>query len=96
MKGFYHIWVCGHRGHVTWIIIHIHFCNLALIGQVVSEEKIFDIVDGWMDDGRMADGYTISSPCSNCQKKKKKRVKNQSEENILTTCTPSNHGEDTC
>ena len=73
LKGFYHIWVCGHRGHVTWIIIHIHFCNLALIGQVVSEEKIFDIVDGWMDDGRMADGYTISSPCSNCQKKKKKK-----------------------
>ena len=48
----------GHLGHVTWIIyIHIgsHFLdrcfirNLALIGQVVSEKKIFEKYV-WMTD----------------------------------------------
>ena len=34
----------GHLGHMTWTI-------LALIGQAVSEEKIFEIVD----DGRQTD-----------------------------------------
>ena len=33
--------------------------NLSLIGQVVSEEKMFEIVDG-----RRSDWYTISSPMS--------------------------------
>ena len=37
---------------------------MALIGQVVSEEKIFEIVDGRRTDGRTADhGHPISSPC---------------------------------
>ena len=38
---------------------------MALIGQAVSEEKIFEIVDGrWTDDGRTPDhGHPISSPC---------------------------------
>ena len=42
---------------------------MALIGQVVSEEKIFEIVDGRTADGRTDDGWTpdhghpISSPC---------------------------------
>ena len=56
----------GHLGHVTWTIytnfrspfprrLHI---NLALIGQAVSEEKMFEIVDGRTttdDDGRTDD-----------------------------------------
>ena len=43
--------------------------NLVLIGQVVSEEKIFEIVDGRTDNRRTTDGRTpdhghpISSPC---------------------------------
>ena len=42
---------------------------MALVGQVVSEKKIFEIVDGRTDDGRTTDGRTpdhghpISSPC---------------------------------
>ena len=40
--------------------------NLALIGQAVSEKKIFDN-GGWTDgrrtDGRPLDGYIICSPC---------------------------------
>ena len=39
---------------------------MALIGQVVSEEKIFEIVDdGQMTDGRWTPdhGHPISSPC---------------------------------
>ena len=37
---------------------------MALIGQAVSEEKIFEIVDGRMTDGRTPDhGHPISSPC---------------------------------
>ena len=42
---------------------------MALVGQVVSEKKIFEIVDGRTDDGRTDDGWTpdhghpISSPC---------------------------------
>ena len=38
---------------------------MALIGQAVSEEKIFEIVDGRRtDDGRTPDhGHPISSPC---------------------------------
>ena len=37
---------------------------MALIGQAVSEEKIFEIVDGQTDDGRTPDhGHPISSPC---------------------------------
>ena len=60
----------GHLGHVTWTI-YINFRppsqggstkNLALIGQVVSEEKIYEN-GGWTTDGRWLDGYTISSPC---------------------------------
>ena len=48
----------GHLGHVTWTI-YINFrspflrmlhINLALIGQTVSEEKIFEIVDDGDDD----------------------------------------------
>ena len=36
---------------------------MALIGQAVSEEKIFEIVDG-RTDGRTSDhGHPISSPC---------------------------------
>ena len=40
-------------------MLHI---NLALIGQAVSEEKIFEILstdDGWMPEH----GHLISSPC---------------------------------
>ena len=42
---------------------------MALVGQAVSEKKIFEIVDGRTDDGRTDDGRTpdhghpISSPC---------------------------------
>ena len=42
---------------------------MALVGQAVSEKKIFEIVDGRTDDGRTTDGRTpdhghpISSPC---------------------------------
>ena len=37
---------------------------MALIGQAVSEEKIFEIVDGRTTDGRTPDhGHPISSPC---------------------------------
>ena len=48
----------GHLGHVTWTI-YINFrspflrrlhVKLALIGQAVSEEKAFEIVDGRSDD----------------------------------------------
>ena len=35
--------------------------NLSLIGPVVSEEKMFENVDG-RTDGRRSDWYTISSP----------------------------------
>ena len=53
----------GHLGHVTWTIyiifrspfprrLHI---NLALIGQAVSEEKMFEIVDD-DDNGRRSMG----------------------------------------
>ena len=44
--------------------------NFALIGQAVSEEKIFEIVDRRTDDGRQTTdgrtpdhGHPISSPC---------------------------------
>ena len=59
----------GHLGHVTWTIyinirspfprrLHVKF---GLIGQAVSEEKTFVIVDG----RRTSDhGYPISSPMS--------------------------------
>ena len=37
---------------------------MALVGQAVSEKKIFEIVDGRTDDGRTLDhGHPISSPC---------------------------------
>ena len=38
---------------------------MALVGQAVSEKKIFEIVDGRRtDDGRTPDhGHPISSPC---------------------------------
>ena len=37
---------------------------MALVGQAVSEEKIFEIVDGRTTDGRKPDhGHPISSPC---------------------------------
>ena len=38
---------------------------MALVGQAVSEKKIFEIVDGrTTDDGRTPDhGHPISSPC---------------------------------
>ena len=37
---------------------------MALVGQAVSEKKIFEIVDGRTDDGRTPDhGHPISSPC---------------------------------
>ena len=41
---------------------------MALVGQAVSEKKIFEIVDGrtdgWTTDGRTPDhGHPISSPC---------------------------------
>ena len=37
---------------------------LLLIGLLVSEEKMFENVDGRTDDGRRRDWYTISSPMS--------------------------------
>ena len=46
----------------------VYIWNLSLIGSVVSEEKMFENVDGWMDgrstDGRRSDWYTISSAMS--------------------------------
>ena len=36
---------------------------MALIGQAVSEEKIFEIVDGRIDGRTPEHGYTINSPC---------------------------------
>ena len=37
---------------------------MALVGQAVSEKKIFEIVDGRTTDGRTPDhGHPISSPC---------------------------------
>ena len=37
---------------------------MALVGQAVSEKKIFEIVDGRTDDGRTPDhSHPISSPC---------------------------------
>ena len=38
--------------------------NLSLIGQLFSEEKMFENVDGRTPDGRRSDWYTISSPMS--------------------------------
>ena len=36
---------------------------MVTIGPVVSEEKLFEIVDRWTDDGRTSEpAYTISSP----------------------------------
>ena len=65
----------GHLGHVT-CTIYINFIppsrggstqNLALIGQAVSKEKIFEIVDRRRrrtDNGRTLEHRcTISSPC---------------------------------
>ena len=74
-KGFTIYGHDGHLEHVTWTIytnfgspfqrrLHI---NLALIGQMVSEKKIFEnggrrrTTDG--QDGRRLDWYTISSSC---------------------------------
>ena len=58
-----------HLGHVTWTIF-INFCspfpmrlhiNLALIGQAVSKEKMFDDC-GWTTTTTIPEhGYTISS-----------------------------------
>ena len=58
---------------MTWTIyINFRFpfprrlhINFALIGQAVSEEKMFEIVNGRQTtDGRTPEhGYTISSPC---------------------------------
>ena len=69
----------GHLGHVTWTIyinfrspfprrLHIKFG----FGQAVSEEKMFENVDGrttdddddGRTDGRRIHGYPISSPVS--------------------------------
>ena len=72
--GFYHIWAW----RPSWSCDLDHLYNLsfplpkgaphglALIGPAVSEEKIFEIVDGRRrtDDGRMTEhGHPISSPC---------------------------------
>ena len=38
--------------------------NLSSIGPVVSEEKVFENVDGQMDAGRRSHWYTNSSPRS--------------------------------
>ena len=57
-EGFYHIWV------VTWIIytqIGSHFIlNLTLIGQVVSKEKIFEIVDRRRTDAGAWPSYKLT------------------------------------
>ena len=60
----------GHLGHVTWTIYidfrspflrMLHMRSLALIGQTVSEEKIFEIVNDVV--GRTPEhGHPISSP----------------------------------
>ena len=62
-----------HLGHVTWTIyvnflspfpMRLHI-NLALIGQAVSEKKMFEHCGRRQTDGRrtLDHGYTISSPC---------------------------------
>ena len=47
-KGFYHIWVGGHFGHVTSIFISLKLKafikNLVQIGKVVSEEIRFEFL----------------------------------------------------
>ena len=57
----------GHLGHLTctiYINLRSPFLRLALIGQAVSEEKIFEIVDdGRTTDGRTPEhGHLISTP----------------------------------
>ena len=66
----------GHLGHVTKTIITnfrspiLRSLHMRLIGPVVSEEKMFENVDGRRttdgrtDAGRRSHWYTISSPMS--------------------------------
>ena len=49
--------LCGH-------FLFPHIWNLSLIGLVVSEEKLFENVDGRTDAGVTGKWYTINSPMS--------------------------------
>ena len=55
-------WSCN-QDHLsklfTRILIHM---RLSLIGRVVSEENMFENVDGRTTEGRRSHWYTISSP----------------------------------
>ena len=70
LKGFHHIWAwrrswsCD-QDHLNKLsfLRSLHM-NLSLIGLVVSEEMMFENVDGRTTDGRRSDWYTISSPMS--------------------------------
>ena len=70
-KGFTIYGRGGRLGHVTWNI-YTNFGspsqggstqNLALIGQAVSEKKVFENSGRATTDGRRLDGCTISLPC---------------------------------
>ena len=68
MKGFDHIWAWRPSWSCDLDFLYTHwfplaidasYKNLALVGQAVSEKKIFEIVDGRTPDH----GHPISSPC---------------------------------
>ena len=71
---------------------------MALIGQAVSEEKIFEIVDG-RTDGRTTDhGHPISSPCEPNGSGKLKMVDEAGRtpdhgHPISSPCEPNGSGE---
>ena len=73
LKGFIIYGHCGHLGHVTRTFEQtfvpvskgVSMYNSSSIGPVVSEEKMFENVDGRRTaDGRRSHWYTISSPMS--------------------------------
>ena len=64
LKGFYHIWAWRqswscHQDHLNKLSFSYpkesRYETLSSIGPVVSEEKMFEIVDGRTDDGRLTD-----------------------------------------
>ena len=68
MKGFYHIWAWRPSWSCDLDFLYTHWFPLPidasykiwlLVGQAVSEKKIFEIVDGRTPDH----GHPISSPC---------------------------------
>ena len=57
--------------------------NLSLIGPVVSEEKMFEIVDGWTTDGGRSAGILLAHPWAFGSGELKKNSGEQEKKSII-------------